>query len=102
MTATATEIVSDYSFSLFCSAHSSSYVDTPIRILFVWYTPSGKYDRTQEVDGDTNVDVLTIHRAKIEDTGHFTCSATINDSSGSDFITGSRLNNDYVWITVSK
>ena len=93
------ELVSGSSLSLSCSIQPLS-VDTSTTISSNWTTPGGRYDR---VNGDSDTSPqLVISSVETADSGVYTCSVIVTDSTGSQYILDSSLNISSINITVSK
>ena len=65
-----------------------------------WDAPSSEYDRDNPANASSVV--LDIASLQTADTGDYTCSASVSDSSGSGYVMDSEEVTDTVSITVSK
>ena len=93
------ELVSGSSLSLSCSIQPLS-VDTSTTITSNWTTPGGRHD-TVNGDSDTSPE-LVISSVETADSGVYTCSVIVTDSTGSQFILDSPLTVSIINITISK
>ena len=96
------ELVAGSSLSLTCSIQpqGGGSVDTAATIMSSWDAPDSVYDG-QNTANATSVP-LNIASVQTADTGVYTCSASVTDSSGSVYVVDSALATDTVSITVSK
>ena len=96
------ELVAGSSLSLTCSIQPQGRgsVDTAVTIMSSWDAPDSVYDG-QNTANATSVP-LNITSVQTADTGVYTCSASVTDSSGSVYVVDSALATDTVSITVSK
>jgi len=98
------EYVSGSSLSLTCSIQPQGveHVDTPTTVMPNWDAPiaSSEYDRDNPANASSVV--LDIASLQTADTGNYTCSASVSDSSGSGYVMDSEEVTDTVSITVSK
>ena len=96
------EFVSGSSLSLICSIQpqGAGHVDTPTTVMSSWDAPSSEYDRDNPANASSVV--LDIASLQTADTGDYTCSASVSDSSGSGYVMHSEEVTDTVSITVSK
>ena len=93
------ELVSGSSLSLSCSIQPLS-VDTSTTISSNWTTPGGRHDR---VNGDSDTSPqLVISSVETADSGVYTCSVIVTDSTGSQYVLDSPLTVSTINITVSK
>ena len=99
VSATESELVSGSALSLTCSIQPSS-VDTPTTVISNWTAPNSTYNRVNAVNA-TSVKLM-ISSVATEDSGGYTCSVRVADSSGSLYVTDSEHVNDMVNITVSE
>ena len=104
MTVTPRELTVGYGLpiSLSCSVTPPSAVDTPTNISVNWTTPSNRYDRVMRYTVDTVTDELVITSGNFSDSGLYTCSVIVYDTSGSQFIITSQSSSDNASITVGK
>ena len=93
------KLVSGSSLSLSCSIQPLS-VDTSTTISSNWTTPGGRYDTVND-DSDTSPQ-LVIPSVETADSGDYTCSVIVTDSTDSQFILDSPINISTISITVSK
>ena len=93
LTASEGELVSGSPLSLSCSIFPPS-VDTSIAISSNWTTPGGRHD--------TNNTTLVISSVETADSGEYTCSATLSDSSGSLYVVDSDSVTETASILISK
>ena len=101
------ELVAGSSLSLTCSIQpqEGGSVDTAATIMSSWDTP----DNAQNTDStatamsaaslDLNIDIASVQTA---DTGVYTCSASVTDSTDSVYVIDSASASDSFSITVSK
>ena len=93
VSATESELVSGSALSLTCSIQPSS-VDTPTTIMSSWTAPNNTV---------VGISVeLMISSVETADSGDYTCSVRVTDSSGSEYVMDSELATDSVNIVVSK
>ena len=96
------ELVSGSYFSLTCTIQPQreNYVDTPTTVMSSWDTPNTTYGG----DNDANATSVDLNIASLEtaDSGVYSCSANVVDSSGSEYIVNSATGNDAISIVVSK
>ena len=93
VTALERELVSGSPLFLSCSILPPS-VDTSINISSNWTTPGGRHD--------TDNTSLVISSVETADSGEYTCSATLSDSSGSQYVVESEDVSHTASIFVSK
>ena len=93
------EFVSGSSLSLSCSIQPLS-VDTSTTITSNWTTPGGRHDRVND-DSDTSPE-LVISSVETADSGVYTCSVIVTDSTGSQYMLDSPLTVCTINSTVSK
>ena len=93
------EFVSGSSFSLTCSIQPQGveHVDTPTTVMSSWDAPSSEYDTDNPANASSVV--LDIASLQTADTGDYTCSALVSDSSGSGYVVDSEEVTDTVSIT---
>ena len=96
------ELVAGSSLSLTCSIQpqGGGSVDTAATIMSSWDAPDSMYDG-QNTANATSLD-LSIANVQTADTGLYTCSASVTDSSGSMYVMDSTSATGTVSITVSK
>ena len=96
------ELVAGSSLSLTCSIQpqGGSFVDTTATVISSWNAPDSMYDRQNTVNA-TSV-YLDIDNLQTADTGVYTCSANVADSTGSMYVIDSAPATGTVSITVSK
>ena len=96
------DLVSGSSLSLNCSIlpQGGSSVDTAATIMSSWDAPNSMYDG-QNTNNATSV-LLDIASVQTADTGVYTCSANVTDSTGSMYVVDSHPATHTVGITVSK
>ena len=96
------ELVSGSSLSLTCSIQpqGGSSVDTAATIMSSWDAPDSMYDG-QNTPSATSVP-LEIASVQTADTGDYTCSASVTDSTGSVYVVDSDPATDTINITVGK
>ena len=99
VSAAVRELVSGSSLSLSCSIQPLS-VDTSTTITSNWTSPGGRHDRVNN-DGDTSPE-LVISSVETVDSGVYTCSVIVTDSTGSQYVLDSPLTDSTISITVSK
>ena len=96
------ELVAGSSFSLTCSIQpqGGNSVDTAATVMSSWDAPDSMYDG-QNTANATSVplDIVSVQTA---DTGVYTCSASVTDSTGSVYVVDSEPATDTISITVSK
>ena len=99
------ELVAGSSLSLACSnqPQGGGSVDTAATIMSSWNAPDSARN-TESTVAATSATTLDLNIASVQtaDTGVYTCSASVTDSSGSVYIMDSTSANDTVSITVSK
>ena len=99
------ELVAGSSLSLTCSIQpqGGGSVDTAATIMSSWDAPDNarNTDSTAIATSATSLD-LNIASVQTVDTGVYTCSASVTDSSGSMYVMNSAPATDTVRITVSK
>ena len=97
-----TVLESGSSLELTCSIQpqGEEYVDTPSTIMSRWSAPSSHYRR----DGTVNASIvsLSIPIVVTADSGAYTCTASVSDSSGSGYVVASKEVMETVSITVSE
>ena len=91
--------VSGSSLSLSCSIQPLS-VDTSTTITSNWTTPGGRHDTVND-DSDTSPQ-LVISSVETADSGVYTCSVIVTDSTGSQYVLDSPLTVSTINITVRK
>ena len=95
----ATELVSGSNLTLNCSIQPPS-VDTSITVLSNWSTPGGRNNRVNaENETSPQLDLSIVETA---DSGDYTCSVRVTDSTNSPYILDSPLAYNTTTITVSK
>ena len=96
------ELVAGSSLSLTCSIQplGGSSVDTAATIISSWDSPGSMYGG-QNTANATSVP-LDIASVQTADTGDYTCSVSVTDSTSSMYIVDSDPANDTLRITVSK
>ncbi|CAI8024478.1 hypothetical protein GBAR_LOCUS14204 [Geodia barretti] len=94
---TATELVSGSGLSLNCSIQPPS-VDTSITVLSNWSTPGGRHNRVN-AENDASPQ-LVIPSVETADSGDYTCSVRVTDSTNSPYILDSPLAYSTTRITV--
>ena len=96
------ELVASSTLSLTCSIQrqEGSSVNTASTIMSSWDAPDSMYDG-QNTPSATSVP-LDIASVQTADTGVYTCSASVTDSTGSVYVIDSEPATDNVNITVSK
>ena len=96
------ELVAGSSLSLTCSIQpqGGGSVDTAATIMSSWDAPDSMYDE-QNTANVTSVP-LNIASVQTADTGVYTCSASVTDSTGSVYVMDSEPATDTVSIIVSK
>ena len=96
------ELVAGSSLSLTCSIQpqGGGSVDTAATIMSSWDAPNSVYDG-QNTANVTSVP-LNIASVQTADTGVYTCSASVTDSTGSVYVMDSTSATDTVSIIVSK
>ena len=92
------ELVSGSSLSLPCAINRPIYVDTPATLLSSWTAPNTD---TVNAVNESSV-VLMISSVVTADSGDYSCSATLTDSSDSLYVVDSEQATEIVSITVSK
>ena len=90
------ELVSGSSLSLSCFIQPLS-VDTSTTVLSNWSTPGGRNNRENETSPQ-----LVISCVETADSGNYTCSVRVTDSTNSLYILDSPLAYNTTTITVSK
>ena len=93
-------LVSGSLLTLSCSIIQPSSVATPTTLMSSWTAPNSSYGRVNAVN-DTSVELI-IASVETADSGDYTCSATLTDSSGSSYIVNSQPANNSISVTVSK
>ena len=97
------ELESGSSLELTCSIQPQGvrHVDTPSTIMSRWSAPSSQYSRD---DGTANASTvsLSIPSVVTADSGAYTCTASVSDSSGSGYVVASEEVMETVSITVSE
>ena len=99
VSAAVRELVSGSSLSLSCSIQPLS-VDTSTTITSHWTTPGGRHD-TVNGDSDTSPQ-LVISSVETADSGDYTCSVIVTDSTSSQYVLDSPLTVSTISITVRK
>ena len=96
------ELVAGSSLSLTCSIQpqGGSSVDTAATVMSSWDAPDSMYDG-QNTANATSV-LLDIASVQTADTGVYTCSASVTDSTGSVYVVDSEPATGTISITVSK
>ena len=98
----STVLESGSSLELTCSIQPQGvgHVDTPSTIMSRWSAPSSQYNR----DGTANASTvsLSIPSVVTADSGAYTCTASVSDSSGSGYVVASEEVMETVSITVSE
>ena len=97
---TQSELVSGSLLTLTCSITRPTSVDTPTTIMSSWTAPNSTYNTVNTVN-DTSVELM-ISSVETADSGNYSCSATLTDSSDSVYVVNSEPANDTISITVSK
>ena len=99
------ELMAGSSLSLTCSIQpqGGSSVDTAATIMSSWDAPDNVRDTDSTVTA-TNATTLELNIASVQtaDTGVYTCSASVTDSTGNVYVVDSDPATDNVNITVSK
>ena len=99
------ELVAGSSLFLTCSIQSQEggSVDTAATVMSSWDAPDNarNTDSTAIATSATTLE-LDIASVQTADTGVYTCSASVTDSTGSVYVIDSALATDTVTITVSK
>ena len=99
------ELVAGSSLSLTCSIQpqGGGSVNTAATIMSSWDAPDNARNRdsTSTATSATTLE-LNITSVQTADTGVYTCSASVTDSSGSVYVMNSTSATDTVNITVSK
>ena len=90
------ELVSGSGLSLSCSIQPLP-MDTATTVLYNWSTPGGRVN----VENETSQQ-LVISRVETADSGDYTCSVRVTDSTNSPYILDSPLAYNTTTITVSK
>ena len=97
-----TVLESGSSLELTCSIQPQGVgqVDTPSTIMSRWSTPSSQYSG----DGAANASTvaLSIPSVVTADSGAYTCTASVSDSSGSGYVVDSVEEMESIGITVSE
>ena len=99
VSAIESELVSGSPLSLTCSIQPSS-VDTPTTLMSSWTAPNSVYNTVNAVNA-TSVELM-LSSVETADSGIYTCSVRVADSSGSEYVVGSEPVTDSVNIVVSK
>ena len=96
------EFVSGSSLSLTCTINPQrgDYVDTPTTVMPRWDVPNTAYGGDNEDDA-TSVD-LNIASLETADSGVYSCSANVVDSSRSEYVVDSTTESGTISIVVSK
>ena len=96
------ELVAGSSLSLTCSIQpqGGSSVDTAATVMSSWDAPDSMYDG-QNTANATSV-LLDIASVQTADTGVYTCSASVTDSTGSVYVVDSEPATGTISINVSK
>ena len=99
----STVLESGSSLELTCSIQSQGvgHVDTPSTIMSRWSAPSSQYYSRDSTANASTVS-LSIPSAVTADSGAYTCSASVSDSSGSGYVVASEEVMETVSITVSE
>ena len=99
------ELVAGSSLSLTCSIQpqGGSSVDTAATIMSSWDAPDS-LRTTESTASATSATTLELDIASVQtaDTGVYTCSASVTDSTGSVYVVDSASATDTVNITVGK
>ena len=99
------ELVAGSSLSLTCSIQpqGGGSVDTAATIMSSWDAPDNARN-TDSISTATIATTLDLNITSVQtaDTGDYTCSASVTDSSGSVYVMNSTSATDTVSITVSK
>ena len=99
------ELVAGSSLSLTCSIQpqGGNSVDTAATITSSWDAPDSAQN-TESTASATNATTLDLNIASVQtaDTGVYTCSASVTDSTGSVYVVDSATATDTISITVSK
>ena len=93
-------VISGSPLSLSCSIEPAS-VDTPIAVTPNWTFPNSGSERQVEVYSDTRLE-LKVASVETADTGDYTCSVRVTDSSESEYVIASDLGTHTIRIIVSK
>ena len=98
----STVIGSGLSLQLTCSIQPQmvEYVDTPTTIMSRWSAPSSQYNRDGALNSSTVV--LNISNVGTADSGAYTCTASVSDSSRDGYVVASEEARDSVSIGVSE
>ena len=90
------------SLELTCSIQPQGvgHVDTPSTIMSRWSTPSSQYSRDSLANASTVA--LSIPSVVTADSGAYTCTASVSDSSGSGYVVDSVEEMESIGITVSE
>ena len=99
VSAAESELVSGSPLSLSCSIQPSS-VATPTTVMSNWTAPNSAYNRVNAVNA-TSVELM-ISSVETADSGDYTCSVRVTDSSGSEYVVDSEPATYSVNIVVSK
>ena len=96
-----TVLESGSSLELTCSIQPQGvgHVDTPSTVMSRWSAPSSQYSR----DGAANASTVALSIPSVvnADSGAYTCTASVSDSSGSGYVVDSEEVTETVRITVS-
>ena len=97
-----TVLESGSSLELTCSIQPQGvgHVEAPYTIMSRWSAPSSQYSR----DGAANASIvaLSIPNVGTADSGAYTCTASVSDSSGSGYVVASEKVMETVRIIVSE
>ena len=98
----STVLESASSLELACSIQPQGVgdVDTPSTIMYRWSAPSSQYSRDGTVNASTVS--LSIPSVVTADSGAYTCTASVSDSSGSGYVVVSEEVMETVSIIVSE
>ena len=99
VSATSRSLVSGSSLNLSCFIQPLPG-DTSITVLSNWTTPAGREDRVND-NNDTSPE-LVISSVQTADSGDYTCSVIVTDSTGSQYILDSPLVISTISINVRK
>ena len=98
------EFVSGSSLSLTCTIRpqEGDYVDTPTTVMSSWDAPNIIHVYGGDNDANTTSMDLNITSLETADSGVYSCSANVVDSSGSEYVVDSPTGNNIISIIVRK